>query len=279
MKSSVGDRIMQVYASLSPGERKMADYVLEYTDKIPRMSTLELKAATGVAEPTIFRFCKRIGFTGIKELKLFLAQYSGREQTEKEAPDFEHSGLQELVYRSLEAERRIIKNTQELMDYEIFEKVADIMVKAERICLFGIGASYLVCNDAHRKLQPMSMSAWAFNETTDTLALMRRMKNTDVVFCVSHSGASAATLQVMRDAKRLKLKTVLMTSFPQSQCAKYADLVLKTYAPEIPGSRTGISSRVSQFAVFDALYLMIVYRKDPEIRAIIEKTNADIFGG
>ena len=277
MQNKVVNMVMEKYTLLSVSERKIADFLFEHSEMFTRMSTIEIKAATGVSEPTIFRFCKNVGFSGIKELKLSLAQSLAPIEEDPVPNEAAQSGLTAFITRSFIAEQHVLENTLKLMDYELMEKTAIQIMSTQRICLFGIGTSYLVCAEMQRKFQALGLNIWSFQEYTDALALLRTMTENDLLICVSHSGESAASLQIVKDAKRLYIKSILFTSFPSSNCARYCDTILKTYAPELPGSRSGISSRVSQFALLDALYLIIVYMKDPEMHQKIEKTNMDIF--
>lgn len=64
-------RIRAAHASLPPGARRIADYVLEQPEQIVRMSVTELSEAS---EGSVINFCQKLGLSGFQQLKLSLAQ-------------------------------------------------------------------------------------------------------------------------------------------------------------------------------------------------------------
>ncbi|MFT7791491.1 UNVERIFIED_CONTAM: MurR/RpiR family transcriptional regulator, partial [Escherichia coli] len=66
-------KIRSYYARLSEKEKKIADYILENPEKIIHSTINELAEDLGVADATVFRFCKRIGFKGYQAMKIALA--------------------------------------------------------------------------------------------------------------------------------------------------------------------------------------------------------------
>lgn len=62
--TNVFERISAEYYNLTHAEKKAADYVLSRQRKTQDMSITELTAASGVAEATVSRFCRRLGCNG-----------------------------------------------------------------------------------------------------------------------------------------------------------------------------------------------------------------------
>lgn len=61
------------YVYLSETEKKVADFVLNSPQELIHSTINQLADRLGVAESTIFRFCKRIGFKGYQAMKIALA--------------------------------------------------------------------------------------------------------------------------------------------------------------------------------------------------------------
>ncbi len=70
------DRILAVYDTLRPSERRLADYVARHGAAVIRLSMPELAERAGVSQPTIARFCAALGYDGFREFKLQFAQTS-----------------------------------------------------------------------------------------------------------------------------------------------------------------------------------------------------------
>ena len=68
--SGVFDAISNQYFQLTNAEKRVADYVLGHRQQAHRKSISELAEACGVADATVSRFCRRLGFGGYNAFKL-----------------------------------------------------------------------------------------------------------------------------------------------------------------------------------------------------------------
>ena len=62
------------YNELTRSGRRVADYLTQHAEEAQYLSISSLAAECGVAEATIFRFCRSLGFDGYNEMKIALAQ-------------------------------------------------------------------------------------------------------------------------------------------------------------------------------------------------------------
>ena len=67
-------RITQNYDNLTPSARKIADHLRIHYAQAQYLSISDLATECGVAEATIFRFCRSLGFSGYNELRLAMAK-------------------------------------------------------------------------------------------------------------------------------------------------------------------------------------------------------------
>ena len=70
---NVFERINSEYYQLTSAEKKVADYAVIHQQQTQFMSISELAEEAGVAEATISRFCKRLGYKGYSAFKLAIA--------------------------------------------------------------------------------------------------------------------------------------------------------------------------------------------------------------
>ena len=73
MAETVFETISRAYYDLTAAEKKTADYVMKHHDETQYMSIAELADASGVAEATVSRFCRRLGYKGYNAFKLAIA--------------------------------------------------------------------------------------------------------------------------------------------------------------------------------------------------------------
>ena len=81
--ANVFERISAEYYNLTAAEKKAADYVLSHQRKTQDMSITELAAASGVAEATVSRFCRRLGCKGYNAFRLAIANSIALERADK----------------------------------------------------------------------------------------------------------------------------------------------------------------------------------------------------
>lgn len=67
--------VTERYETLSPAQKRIADYIFKYPDEVCFYSLKEMSEALGVTEVTILRFAKRIGLSSFVELKRQLREH------------------------------------------------------------------------------------------------------------------------------------------------------------------------------------------------------------
>ncbi len=270
---SILERIRGNYSQLPGSERSVADYVFENWHRIARMSIQEIGSALQVSEPTVYRFCQHIGFSGFREFKISLAEQSATYQKYFSTEEAETKNeLQMLVERLLLSERQTIETAMTLINYTDLETASQMIVFAERICLFGISTSYDICRDLQRKLTRLGLTAFAHNEYHEAAAQLARFTKNDLLICVTQSGNTQETCETAQVAQKQEVPILTLTANPNSRTGQLSKLVLRTYAPEITGNRLGITTRMAQFALTDSLYMSIAHRMGRKVEEMLSSS-------
>ena len=276
MYQNYEDRLTEIYPSLSQSEKKVADFVRENIAVVLRMSLRELKTAVGVSDPTIFRFCKALGYTGFKDFKISTAQQVSSYRNYFNLEDNDESPLQTKIKRALMSQIKIIDDTIRFLDYEQLNQVAHRILTAKRIVFYGSGTSSEICHDACRKLTRLGLHVWSYSDFHDAITQIAVLDSNDLIVGITHSGITQETGDVLKLGHIGGVYTVLITAFPNTQMRKYADIVLRTYAQETVQNRMSIASRAGQFALMDALYITLFSLLGEHIIPMMEQTTKDI---
>ena len=80
--------------SLTKSGTIVADYLVQHAEDAQYLSISSLAKACGVAEATIFRFCRSLGFDGYNEMKIALAKANAMTVPVALKLDFMHPCLQ-----------------------------------------------------------------------------------------------------------------------------------------------------------------------------------------
>ena len=258
---SIFEMIATAYPNLPQSEKKVADYVINNLQQVLRMTVQMLTKEVGVSEPTIFRFCNSLGFTGFKDFKISVAERMTNEDyffSDINKDNFKND-IQELVTSVLRSEEDTILATIKGMDYNKLNIVANMVIKSSKICFFGAGSSGIICKDAMLKFIRLGKSVWGIDDYHTACNLVSLFKPEDLVICVTNTGNTKETVSLIKIAKDNRIPTVSLTSSVQSKVCQYSDVVLRTYSRESLYSRTAMTSRIGQYAMIDALFMNVIH--------------------
>lgn len=209
-------------------------------------SITQLAETTGVAEATVLRFCRMLGFNGYQEFKLYLAQ-------DMVAANFKETSETELVSKIAEEFESAIIGCCKALTNETLAEAVDYLKTARTVSCFGVGNSYLPALELHNRLTKMGLLSSCERDPhcQNVLTAMRGAGDLMVLFSIS--GGTKDVIEVAELARANGLKIIVITGYEQSPLARFADLMIITPPKETP-VETGLpSSRIMQLFVVDVL--------------------------
>ncbi|WP_178040998.1 SIS domain-containing protein [Frisingicoccus sp.] len=277
MAENILDSITKEYNSLTRSGKKLADYIFANTSSTQYMSITSLAESCGVSEATITRFCRGLGLSGYNDFKLALAKCeriselgdpSDVPQTIKPEDDFNT-----MCHKLLASNMVSLNETMEHLDEARLTRAVDLLTAAQRVYCFGQGGSMV-----------MAMEAWArFSTTTPNFihiedSHMQTMAAAlaspkDVILFFSYSGSTKDMEEVLQLAKERKTPIILVTHFPKSRAAEFADIVLQCGYSESPLQSGSIAAKVGQMYLIECLFYGYC-RRNPEVRSAARSATA-----
>lgn len=124
--------------TLTPAEQQLGQSVLALGERLQGLTIKELARAAAVSVPTVHRFCRKLGLTGFKELKVELARAAAADAAPVDinfpfaaGEDAEHvaAHLQALYDATL-------RDTRELLDPAELDRAADLLARARHIDIY-----------------------------------------------------------------------------------------------------------------------------------------------
>lgn len=256
MKKDLVQFITEKYSLMTDSEKRLSDYIIHNYDRVLIMSVHALAAETNLSVATVVRFAQHLGFDGYKEFRLYLAQLDSEQEDfildfskSEESPDTQ-------IAKMLSSCAECLTLTQKNLDCATLSAVAEKIHNAQKIAFFGTGTSYIVCQDAEMKFKRVGISAHCACEQNAAAAILLNMRKGDLVIGISHSGNNRLVEGILKTAQEMGVATLAVTTFQNSGVCLYADYQLFTQTRESPLHKTAITSRVGQFAMMDALFMM-----------------------
>ena len=125
--------------TLTPAEQQLGQSVLALGERLQGLTIKELARAAAVSVPTVHRFCRKLGLTGFKELKVELARSSAAAEAAPVDINFPFTAGEdaERVAAHLQAlYDATLRDTRELLDPAELDRAADLLARARRIDIY-----------------------------------------------------------------------------------------------------------------------------------------------
>nr|WP_188279557.1 MurR/RpiR family transcriptional regulator [Streptomyces sp. CBMA29] len=269
-------RVRSLLPDLAPAERRVAAAVLANPALAARSSITELAEAATTSETTVIRFCRSVGLRGYPELRIALAADAARAETR----DDRHLGsditptddLSEVVGKVAFADARAVEETARQLDVDTLRRVVAAVAAAGRVDIYGVGANALVAADLQQKLHRIGRVSFAWSDTHIMLTSAAVLSPGDVAIGLSHTGATADTVEALRVARGHGATTVALTSFPRSPIRAVSDHLLTTVAPETTFRSGATASRIAQLTVIDCLFIGVAQHHLDSARKALKET-------
>ena len=251
-------QIHNMFENLTQTEKRIASYVLKFPEKILNMTARELADVCGTAPSAVNRMCKSVGVEGFAKLKIDLASAISRDAGERNNGPFNREDNEKTIFNKVFSSGiNAIKNTFQMLDFTNIRSMAEKLVSAKRIFVFGVGTSSVIATDAAYRLSQLGVHAYAYTDILQMGVMAKNMGDGDVAFGISHSGMTKAVVDTMRAAKQAGATTMALTSFVKSLLNEESDSSICVYADEKNYPVEAVSARVAHICIIDALMLTI----------------------
>ena len=256
---NVFDTISQSYYELTAAERKTADYVLKNRDRSQYLSIGELAEESGVAEATVSRFCRRLGYKGYNAFKLAIAN-AGAPKLNTAAADKplrESNDPIELARKLYAVESEAMLQTLSLLRATELDRAVAILRSARRVLCMGQGGSMILAEEAAHLFSVCDGKFFPVSDSHMQVIAAATLTPDDAVLFFSYSGATKDMMETLSVVRQQKAKTILITRFPRSPGAQLADVVLQCGSNESPLQHGSVPARIAQLFLLDILFTRV----------------------
>lgn len=244
--------IQQLAPEFSRAEQRVARWVIQHPKQASRATLAEVAQQCGTSEPTVIRFCRRIGLDGFRQFTIRLTEDLSRPVSNVHNNVNADDSASDAVIKVMDASIRSLIDMRATMSSLPVDRAVTALAGARQIAFAGLGASGHVASDAWQKFFRLGIPCTALTNTPDILQFAGIAEAPDVLVIISHGGrwpelAQAAQLAGQRGA------TVIALTNRESKLASLATLVFPCEGTEDPGVYTPMSSRLAHLALLDSL--------------------------
>ncbi|MDY0926603.1 MurR/RpiR family transcriptional regulator [Enterobacter sp. CFBP8995] len=246
------EQIQAQLDALSKSERKVAEQILAAPQQAMHSSIATLARAADVSEPTVNRFCHRMGTRGFPDFKLQLAQSLVKSPNWVSRDVEENDSVESYSHIIFDSALAGLSRVRQQLDSQVIRQAVQALSNAHKIAFFGLGASAVVAHDATNKFLRFNLPViWSEDIVIQRMSCINSGPN-DVFVLISHTGRTKNMVELARLA-RVNASTVLAITSPGSPLAAEATLALTLDVPEDTDIYLPMVSRLAQLTVIDVL--------------------------
>jgi len=249
-------KIKTIYPSLTKSEKEVANYISKNYSNIIFTSLNKFSEECGVGEATIFRFFKKLGFSGYHEFKNKMANQLRNSNKESKSPASES----EVTYQNI---LQMLDDTQKLTDIKKLKQTALDIINSNSIYLFGVGFSGLSAQATQIRLMRLGYKSFVFSDQHAQIVSTHLMTDEDMAIAFSITGDTVPTINWLKKAKESRAKTLAITNHSHSDITKIASSNIFTAGKEVAQEGSTLITEMSQLYVIEQI-CNYLYKFDSE---------------
>jgi RpiR family carbohydrate utilization transcriptional regulator len=223
----------------------------------------ELSVLAQVSKPTVIRFCRSLGYDGLKDFKFKL------EGSMSEGVPFVHRSvdvddkINDILVKVVDDTMAAVATYRSNANRSNIEAAVTTLVNSyrsrKRIEFFGLGNSGIVAQDAQHKFFRLSIPTTAYGDSHMQVMSASVMRPGDCAVVISNSGRTRDLIAICKMAKSNGATTIAITS-SGSPLALAADIHLAADHPEGFERYCPMVSRLLHLMIIDIVSTSVVLR-------------------
>ncbi len=267
--------IRESIESLRNSEKKVAKCVLTDPSAVITSSITELAERAGTSEPTVIRFCRKLGLGGYMELRLNLARDLPSSQYIFENIS-EDDSLAGIAGKVLNAHREAIANALSRLNLDDLDLAVRALQAARRIEFYGFGGSAVVARDAYHKFFRLGIPCAAHDDSHMQVMSAALLGPDDVVLVFSHTGSTKDIIDSARIARKAGAKVIGIIGSENAPLLKECDISLSVYSQEAALRLAPMTSRMVQLAIVDVLFVAVAMKNFEGIKTRLDQVKRSL---
>ncbi len=271
-KQNLVTQIRATLPNFRASEKKVARAVLKNPETVIYNSITNLAEDSGVSEPTVTRFCRKLGLSGFMELKLCIARDlpSGSYLHENVSETDDLPVILEKLFNScIEA----LKESLKQIDAETLQKAVVAIRNAGRIDFYGQGGSAIVAHDAFHKFFRLGIPCAVHDDPHMQVMSAACLNKNDVVIAISHTGSTRDIIESAKIARKAGATVIGITGGLKSPLSKVSDITISVNSKEAALLLAPMTSRLVQLAIIDVLFVTVAMGSMDDFHQQLQKVK------
>lgn len=248
-------------------DKALIEYIKENLEDVVYKSISQISKESNIGEATITRFSKKMGFSGLQDFKVTLAQeISGLKNRRIINKNIENNeSVIDSARKLVDSNIRILESTFNIIDEDDIKRASDMIINARKVFFFGIGYSGMTAEDSSYKFSRIGLNCMSIDSSHNMIMMASLMDEDDVIVAISHSGETDEIIKTVNIAKANGASVISVTEDKSSRLRDISDVNLGYFSGESILETGSISSKLAQFFIIDLVYTQVVKEKSAEV--------------
>ncbi len=262
MEKNILSQLKISATEMSNAEKKIADKILSDPKQFISYSMVELAKIADVSQGSIINFSNKFAGGGFPALKLKIATNLAVFESQPLSVVDREDSVSVALKKTTENLMGALKNTAELNDEGVLQRVAQYILNAKKVEIYGVFRSAVVATDFYYQLIQLGIPSAFVGDVLSCAVSASMLNKGDLVFAISSSGKTKDIIDAVKIARENGARVVCLTTNGNSPLAKISDEVLMAVSSQNSLSENGNEVRLAQLAVTDALCSYVRIRID-----------------
>lgn len=266
---SLLERIAQAREAAPATRRAILQAMLEDPDRTLEESFEQLAERSGSSVPTIMRTCRDLGFAGLREFKLALAQELALGGSPLHRRVNIADAADEVVGKIARSAAASVSGVRNQLDMAVLQAAVDAIAGATHVDIVGAGnTSWFMATDLQARLFRLGLSATAWADYHLQQVAAGAQMAGGVVIAITHVGGMPSLLDAVDIARAQGAKVVAITR-PGTPLAARADWLLGLTVPDDAVMHVGIDAYLVHLTLIEILTVLVAQRVgEPAVRRL-----------
>jgi DNA-binding MurR/RpiR family transcriptional regulator len=258
--TSLLQRIADSREAAPATRRAILDAILEDPDRVVEESFEQLAERSGGSVPTIMRTCRDLGFAGLREFKLALAQELALGGSPLHRRVNIEDTAEDVVSKIARSAAASVAGVRNQLDMATLAAAVDAIATAPHIDVVGAGnTSWFMATDLQARLFRLGLSCTAWSDYHLQQVAAGAQKRGGVVIAITHVGGMPSLLDAVGIARAQGAKVIAITR-PSSPLAERADILLGLSVPDDAVMHVGIDAYLTHLTLIEILTVLVAQR-------------------
>lgn len=242
------------------GDRAISTFIIEQGFDLSAMSATRVAQALEISDSTVIRYARMLGCNGFPDLKLQLAAAKpDSDAVRQEIYEGIEAGdsIVQIVAKSKRLFTSKIEQSLDLIEPEVIDTCAQLLVNARRIVLVGIGSSAFIALDMNHKLIRCGLNVLFNYDYHTQLVQASLLRPGDVLLAISARGESEEVIEALNLARYNGAQTIALTRYGKNRASALAEHVIAYSYTEAHEKLGMVTPQILQMIAFDVLFFKI----------------------